>query len=368
MTNTNTLGSLATPIQRPGYGLPMTPVKNRVVIKHDAVTGKVALLYNNDVDENKSVEVKQVGFIPLTIPHHLVHSEKDTTKRIDTSLSYSYIFDLYQYNSSHRSFGLKTPTEAYEELDTRDVYRVFGFIISINGESINESKSEIVQAYNGQLIPCFIDLKYKKFNKLLDAGRLAGVDYNGRPIVEGNSVTLTSNNSDAVRYPDDKYYYPDFKVDKLEGKNQEGLRKYAQNYLSVLKDYIDKIKKNDEFLEKLYIEGLTKPGTVNTLRELGITDIDSLERTIETYGNNPIERFAQLRKMVDERLGHVQNNNNVEVKVEQATPQLSPELLSLIQQQIGQQKAAVGDVNNFNNAQQNVMNQTNNNGMSFPWS
>ena len=341
MTNTNTLGSLATPIQRPGYGLPMTPVKNRVVIKHDAVTGKVALLYNNDVDENKSVEVRQVGFIPLTIPHHLVHSEKDSAKRIDTSLSYSYIFDLYQYNSNHRSFGLKTPTEAYEELDTRDVYRVFGFITSIDGESINESKSEIVQAYKGQLIPCFI---------------------------EGNSVTLTSNNSDAVRYPDDKYYYPDFKVNKLEGKNQEGLRKYAQNYLSVLKDYIDKIKKNDEFLEKLYIEGLTKPGTVNTLRELGITDIDSLERTIETYGNNPIERFAQLRKMVDERLGHVQNNNNVEVKVEQATPQLSPELLSLIQQQIGQQKAAVGDVNNFNNAQQNVMNQSNNNGMSFPWS
>lgn len=27
MTNTNTLGSLVTPIQRPGYGLPMTPVK-----------------------------------------------------------------------------------------------------------------------------------------------------------------------------------------------------------------------------------------------------------------------------------------------------------------------------------------------------
>lgn len=135
-----------------------------------------------------------------------------------------------------------------------------------------------------------------------------------------------------------------------------------------MRDYIDKIKRNDEFLEKLYIEGLTKPGTVNTLCELGITDIDSLERTIETYGNNPIERFAQLRKMVDERLGHVQNNNNVEVKVEQATLQLSPELLSLIQQQIGQQKAAVGDVNNFNNAQQNVMNQTNNNGMSFPWS
>src|SRR5699024_2380022 len=105
-----------------------------------------------------------------------------------------------------------------------------------------------------------------------------------------------------------------------------------------------------------------------SLKKILENDIDSLERTIETYGNNPIERFAQLRKMVDERLGHVQNNNNVEVKVEQATPQLSPELLSLIQQQIGQQKAAVGDVNNFNNAQQNVMNQTNNNGMSFPWS
>src|SRR5699024_11395791 len=125
----------------------------------------------------------------------------------------------------------------------------------------------------------------------------------------------------------------DFKVNKLEGKNQEGLRKYAQNYLSVLKDYIDKIKKNDEFLEKLNIEGLTKPGTINTLRELGITDIDSLERTIETYGNNPIEQFVQLRKMVDERLEHVQNKNNVEVKVEQATPQLSHAELSTIHQQ-----------------------------------
>ena len=30
MTNTNTLGSLATPIQRPGYGLPMTPVNKSV--------------------------------------------------------------------------------------------------------------------------------------------------------------------------------------------------------------------------------------------------------------------------------------------------------------------------------------------------
>src|SRR5699024_4952363 len=193
MTNTNTLGSLATPIQRTGYGLPMTPVKNRVVIKNDAVTVKVALLNKKDVVNKKILVVKQLGFSPLTITHHMIHSEKDNTNRIDTSLSYSYIFDLYQYNSSHRSFRLKTPTEAYEELDTRDVYRVFGFIISINGESINESKSEIIQAYNGQLIPCFIDLKYKKFNKLLDAGRLAGVDYNGRPIVEGNSVTLTSN-------------------------------------------------------------------------------------------------------------------------------------------------------------------------------
>ena len=330
-----TLSSLAVTAQQQGYGIPMSPTQNRVVLKHDANDGQVSLLLpetdTSSSSKEKMIKVKSVSFVPLMTPLHLVHSEKDNKKRIDTSLSFGNVFDLYRYDNEHKSFGIKTPTDAYNELEAKRTYRTFGFIYAIDGKKPSSTK-KIEGMFGDAIIPCFMDMRWAKFSKLLDAGSNAGVPFDGRPIVEGNIVTLTTDDSDSLKYEEDSYYYPNWTVTPLNDEQNQNMLDYSTNYRKILSDYRQKIFDNDEFLNLLFTQRLTKPRTVSILRDMGITSKESMYKTIETYGSTDVERFAKLREVVDNRLG-VTPKNSGNVKVEVAPQQqFSPEMMAMFAQ------------------------------------
>ena len=338
MTNTDalqSLSSLAVTIQQKGLGLPMNPTQKRVIIKHSAKDGSVSILLPETEDDDikaRTVEVKQVAFVPLMIPHHLVYSDKDNSKRIDTSLSFGQVFDLYQYNDEKTSFGIKTPADAYEEKGVKNTFRALGFIYSLDGKKPS-SKKKIKDMFGDEIIPCALDMRWKKFSKLLEAGKQAGVRNDGRPIVEGNIVILSANNNDDMLYEDGDYYYPSFAVQTLTDEQNQSMLDYSLSYRQVLSEYRDKIFANDAFLSILYNQGLTKPRTVSILREMNITDVDSLVETIESYGQTDSERFSKLRELIDSRLGLASPVNSGNVKVEVAQqPSLTPEMMAMIAQ------------------------------------
>lgn len=362
MTNTtkasatnNTLNSLVTPIQEEGRGIPMSPVANRVILKHDAKNGQVSILLPNEKDKDQ-LDVDSVTFVPLTAPRHLVKSSKETDSKIDSQLSYSNAFDVYQYGND-KSFGIMTRREGYDNLEVTGVYRVFGFLYMVNGKSIAKSGTKLAEMFGTNLVPCFMDMKYKKFKKLLDACTTAGIPSDveaGRPIFEGNLITLTTDNSASLKYEDDSYWYPNFTVNSLPKAKQDGMNKFASDYMKVLHSYRDRILKNDKFLNTLVSFGLTKPNTINALRNMNIGDNDSLQKYMETLADNQIEQVKILKQRVNVKLGVMSTeapNSNVKVEVASQQPQsqqisgngfnsLTPEMAQMFKAFMAQQDPA----------------------------
>lgn len=287
-------------------GLPKRPVDDMVIIKHDARIGALTALVSigNSDEEPESVNATSIQFVPL-LTYTQVSGKVDKKDAYYTSaLTSNNFFDVYGYGEdAQKSLGIISSNLAYDKTDgaTSRSDRVFGILRAIDGKNPMEYE-EIKKVFGSQpIVPCFIDLKYNKAQIL--AKEVTG---NWSEAIKQKIVTINGGNGKELAYTNksgQKNYHPAFKVEENE-KVLKKMQEISQDFLQKALNFADKVEKHDEFISTLYEQELTAPGIVNTLSDLGVTDMDSLDRYLQKHNND----WNALHKLVNRSSVHTKED------------------------------------------------------------
>lgn len=280
-------------------GLSMRPVDNMAIIKHDARYGSLSVFLSNgsNEDPDEIEEIKEVSFAPLLV-YGFIKGAGDHPEdpRYNSSLSSNRFYDVYRYDrNGATSLGIIKSNEAYQKSNgvTNFQRRVIGVMRSID-EKNPKSIPEIEKHFeDSEIVPCFIDLKTIKTTKLQEI-----VGRNWSKAIKNKIVTIKGGKK-GLNYKNahgGKSYYPAFEV----SDEPEALKKLAavsEDYLQVCMDFSKEVAAHDEFIRELYTHQFTQPHGVENLRDLGISDVDSLNAYFEDNQTD----WNGLRKAVGEQ-------------------------------------------------------------------
>lgn len=280
-------------------GLSMRPVDNMAIIKHDARDGSLSVFLSNGSgeDPDEIEEIKEVSFAPLLVYGFIKGAgDQPEDPRYNSSLSSNRFYDVYRYDrNGTTSLGIIKSNEAYQKSNgvTSFQRRVIGVMRSIDKKN-PKSIPEIEKHFgDSEIVPCFIDLKTIKTTKLQEI-----VGRNWSKAIKNKIVTIKGGKK-GLNYKNahgGKSYYPAFEV----SDEPEALKKLAavsEDYLNTCMDFSKEVASHDEFIRELYTHQFTQPNGVENLRDLGISDLDSLNAYFEDNQTD----WNGLRKAVGEQ-------------------------------------------------------------------
>ena len=312
-------------VSEESQGLSMRPVDNMAILKHDARDGSLSIFLSNgsNEDPDEIEEIKEVSFAPVLV-YGFIKGAGDNPEdpRYSSSLSSNRFYDVYKYDrNSTTSLGIVKSNEAYQKSNgvTSFQRRVIGVMRSVDGKN-PKSIPEIEKHFGDeQIVPCFIDLKTVKTTKLQEI-----VGRNWSKAIKNKIVTIKGGKK-GLNYKNahgGKSYYPAFEV----SDEPEALKKLAtisEDYLQACMDFSKEVATHDEFIRELYMHQFTQPKGVENLRDLGISDADSLN----TYFEDNHTDWDGLRKTIGEQAKAKQDAiDNAVDKVDQSMADQKQEL------------------------------------------
>lgn len=269
------------------------------ILKHDARDGSLSIFLSNGNNEkpDEIEEIKEISFAPVLI-YGLIKGGSDNPEdpRYSSSLSSNLYHDVYKRdNNGTTSLGIIKSNDAYQKSNgaARFQWRIIGVMRSVDNKN-PKSIPEIEKHFEDeQIVPCFIDLKTIKTTKLQEI-----VGRNWRKAIKNKIVTIKGGKK-GLNYKNahgGKSYYPAFEV----SDEPEALKKLAtisEDYLQACMDFSKEVATHDEFIRELYMHQFTQPKGVENLRDLGISDVDSLN----TYFEDNHTDWDGLRKTIGEQ-------------------------------------------------------------------
>ena len=270
------------------------------ILKHDARDGSLSILLSNGNNEkpDEIEEIKEISFAPVLV-YGFIKGAGDNSEdpRYSSSLSSNLFYDVYKRdNNGTTSLGIIKSNDAYQKSNgvARFQWRIIGVMRSVDGKNPN-SISEIEKHFEDeQIIPCFIDLKTVKTTKLQEI-----VGRNWRKAIKNKIITIKGGKK-GLNYKNahgGKSYYPAFEV----SDEPEALKKLAtisEDYLQACMDFSKEVATHDEFIRELYMHQFIQPKGVESLRDLGISDVDSLNAYFEDNHTD----WDGLRKAIGEQV------------------------------------------------------------------
>ena len=312
-------------VSEESQGLSMRPVDNMAILKHDARDGSLSIFLSNgsNEDPDEIEEIKEVSFAPVLV-YGFIKGAGDNPEdpRYSSSLSSNRFYDVYKYDrNSTASLGIVKSNEAYQKSNgvTGFQRRIIGVMRSVDGKN-PKSIPEIEKHFGDeQNVLCFIDLKTVKTTKLQEI-----VGRNWSKAIKNKIVTIKGGKK-GLNYKNahgGKSYYPAFEV----SDEPEALKKLAtisEDYLQACMDFSKEVATHDEFIRELYMHQFTQPKGVENLRDLGISDVDSLN----TYFEDNHTDWDGLRKAIGEQAKAKQDAiDNAVDKVDQSMADQKQEL------------------------------------------